>query len=67
LIDLGYSSETIYRKLANSNYLNARYENASKWYEKLVNLEEATVDPEEVYKYALSLKSIGEYQKSDTW
>ncbi|TVZ09506.1 outer membrane protein OmpA-like peptidoglycan-associated protein [Cellulophaga sp. RHA_52] len=67
LIDLGYTSETIYRKLANSNYLNARYENAAKWYEMLVNLEGANVDPEEVYKYALSLKSIGEYEKSDTW
>ena len=67
LIDLGYSSETIYRKLANSNYLNARYENAAAWYEKLVNLEGATVDPEEIYKYALTLKSLGNYDESDAW
>ncbi|MCK0157789.1 OmpA family protein [Cellulophaga sp. F20128] len=67
LIDLGYNSETIYRKLANSNYLNARYKNAASWYEKLVNLEGATVDPEEIYKYALTLKSIGNYDESDAW
>lgn len=67
LIELGYNSETIYKRLANSNYLNARYKEASGWYEKLFALDGANVGSEEMYKYALALKSVGDYSKSDQW
>ncbi|MDO6519857.1 OmpA family protein [Zobellia uliginosa] len=67
LIDLGYSSEAIYSKLANSNYLNARYQDAATWYEKLIDLKGEHIEPEELYKYALSLKSLKKYKESDAW
>ena len=67
LVDLGYNNETIYKRLANSNYLNARYQNASGWYQKLFALDGANIEPEEMYKYALTLKSLGKYDESDQW
>lgn len=63
----GLSDQAIYKKLGNASYMNARYEGAAKWYGKLVQLENTDIESEYYYRYALSLKSIGDYTTSDIW
>jgi outer membrane protein OmpA-like peptidoglycan-associated protein len=66
LVASGYSTDDIYKNLGNSHFANAEYEEAAKWYGELMGLEEE-IEPEYIYRYALSLKSIGKYAESDTW
>ncbi|QLG46320.1 OmpA family protein [Costertonia aggregata] len=67
LVQKGYTSEEIYKNLGNANYNNAKYDAASQWYEKLINHDGATVEPEYLYRYAQSLKSLEKYDESDDW
>ncbi len=67
LVKKGYTSEEIYKNLGNANYLNANYEKAADWYSKLFTLENATIDPEYIYRYAQTLKSLKKYEQSDFW
>jgi len=67
LVKRGYSDEEIYKNLGDANYLNAKYDTASDWYSKLFMVEDAEIDAEYMYRYAQSLKSMGEYVASDTW
>ncbi len=67
LVKEGYSDEEIYKKLGNAHYVNAQYEDASEWYGKLMDLESATVEPDYMYRYAQSLKSLGYYEDSNKW
>lgn len=67
LVKRGYSDEEIYKNLGDANYLNAKYDAASDWYSKLFKVEGANIDAEYMYRYAQSLKSMGEYIASDTW
>lgn len=67
LLEKGYSSEEIYKKLGNANYFNAQYDAASEWYGKLFELEDAVIDAAYMYKYAQCLKSLKKYEESDTW
>ena len=67
LVEEGYSDENIFKQLGNANYANARYESAAEWYGRLVKLENADVDVDYYYRYAQSLKSLGDYEGSDYW
>ncbi|SMC60491.1 OmpA family protein [Cellulophaga tyrosinoxydans] len=67
LIAKGYSNEDVYKNLGNANYFNANYEAAAGWFEKLVSLDNTTLDAEYFYKYAQSLKSLKKYKESDDW
>ncbi|AIY15082.1 OmpA family protein [Cellulophaga baltica] len=67
LIKEGYSSEDVYKNLGDANYMNAQYKEASTWYQKLFELENTTIDPEYLYRYAQTLKSLKEYDASDAW
>jgi outer membrane protein OmpA-like peptidoglycan-associated protein/Tol biopolymer transport system component len=67
LIKEGYSSEDVYKNLADANYRNAQYKEASTWYRKLFDLENMTIDSEYLYRYAQTLKSLKEYDASDVW
>lgn len=67
LIKKGYSSEEIYKNLGNANYLNADYNQAVNWYEKLFLLEGSNQYSDEMYRYAQSLKSQENYTESDKW
>ena len=66
LVSSGYSTVDIYKNLGNAHFMNAEYEQAAHWYGELMGLEEE-VDPEYIYRYALSLKTIDKYEESDTW
>ncbi len=67
LIAKGYESEEIYKNLGDAYYNNGDYEEASKWYEKLFDLNETTIGTEYYFRYAQALKSVGDYKKSDTY
>jgi len=66
LVEKGYSDKEIFENLGNANYLNANYDEASIWYEKLLQTD-GEIDPEYMYRYAQSLKSMGNYAKSAEW
>ncbi|CAM3587038.1 hypothetical protein FSS13T_22510 [Flavobacterium saliperosum S13] len=62
----GYGSNEIYQKLGDAYYFNAVYPMANKWYAKA--LEATTpIDPEYYFRYAQSLKSVGEQQKANEY
>lgn len=67
LVEDGFSEERIFKNLGNANYLNANYQEAAKWYGSLFALENATIDPEYMYRYAQTLKSLEKYTESDQW
>ncbi|WP_273566275.1 OmpA family protein [Maribacter halichondriae] len=62
----GYSDKEVFENLGNANYLNANYDEASIWYEKLLQTD-GEIDTEYMYRYAQSLKSMGNYAKSAEW
>ncbi|MBF4467674.1 OmpA family protein [Flavobacterium sp. LC2016-12] len=60
----GYKSEDMFKKLGNAYYFNSNFEGAAKWYGELFAMNTA-VEPEYYYRYAQSLKSIGEADKAN--
>ncbi|MBL7560611.1 OmpA family protein [Olleya sp. YSTF-M6] len=60
----GYKSDELLKKLGDSYYFNADYKNASKWYGQLFYSADS-IQPEYMYRYALSLKSDKRYLASD--
>ncbi len=67
LLKKGLSSREIYQRLGNSNYLNANYQDASKWYLKLLELDNDSISADYYFKYAQSLKSLSNYIESNKW
>lgn len=62
----GYKSSDLYQKLGNSYYFNGKLPEANKWYTELFSMKIA-VEPEYYYRYALTLKSVGNYNKADEY
>ena len=62
----GYKSVDLFQKLGNSYYFNAQLPEANVWYKELFDLNQ-TVDVEYYYRYAITLKSVGDYKKSDKY
>ncbi|MCG9792643.1 OmpA family protein [Flavobacterium algicola] len=60
----GYKSVEIFEKLGNSYYFNGQLANASKWYGELFAMK-ADVKPEYFFRYAQSLRAIGENKQAD--
>ncbi len=60
VVENGYTSAQIFKNLGDTYYWNSDYENAAKWYKRLV--EEFPNDAEAQYYYraSQSLKSLGE-------
>jgi len=65
VVDDGYQSAQIYRKLGDTYYYNSDYNNAAKWYKKLVEEFPDDSMPLDYYRAAQSLKSLKEYEESD--
>lgn len=61
----GYKDEKMFQRLANSYYFNGELVKAFKWYDALFSLN-SKQEPEYCFKYALCLKSVGDYKKADT-
>lgn len=64
IVDDGYESPQVLKKLGDTYYFNGEYEDAVKWYQKLMEKYPNDVDPIYYYRTAQSLKSTGEYQTS---
>lgn len=60
----GYQEEKMFQRLGNAYYFNADLLNAVVWYDKLFVMN-AQQEPEYYYRYAQSLKAVGNYVKSD--
>ncbi|WP_247672749.1 OmpA family protein [Aquimarina sp. MMG016] len=61
----GYSSPDLFKKLADSYYFNSKLEEAVPWYEKLVTNYESEIEPEYLFRYSQSLKSVERYNDAD--
>lgn len=64
LVKKGYKSEDVFQKLGNSYYFNGELDKASKWYDELFTLNPKQ-DSEYYYRYAQSLKAVGQYKKAN--
>lgn len=64
VLDKGYVSADLLRKLGNSYYYNADYKDAAETYKQLVSDYSADVTAEDYFKYAQSLKTLGDYDAS---
>ncbi len=65
VVEDGYESAEIFKKLGDTYYYNSDYTNAAKWYQKLVTQFPDQTEPEYYYRAAQSLKSLGKYNESD--
>ncbi|MFT7626478.1 MAG: outer membrane protein OmpA-like peptidoglycan-associated protein [Ulvibacter sp.] len=65
VVENGFSSVDILQKLGDSYYFTADYDNAAKWYEVLYTDYSDGLDPNYLYRYAQSLKSIEKYETSN--
>ena len=65
VLDKGYVSADLLKKLGNSYYFNANYEDAAKIYKRLVEEYPSDVTPGYYFRYAQTLKTIGDYDNSN--
>ena len=61
----GYESEELFKKLGDSYYFNGKYEESAKWYKKLYDKYPESLTPEDLFRYAQSLKGVQQYEASD--
>jgi outer membrane protein OmpA-like peptidoglycan-associated protein/tetratricopeptide (TPR) repeat protein len=62
----GNDSEHVLTRLGDCYYFNSKTDKAAEWYGKAVN-KYPRIDPEYIYKYILSLRSIGDYDTANEW
>lgn len=67
MVEEGYADARIFKNLGKAHYMNANYREAAGWYTKLFSLEDAEIDSDDMYRYAQTLKSNGEYTASQEW
>ena len=60
----GYKSEDMFQKLGNSYYFNGELDKAAKWYDELFAMA-PDQQPEYLYRYAQSLKAVGQIDKAN--
>lgn len=64
IAEKGYRSADMFKKIGNSYYFNANYEQAAKWYDQLFAMG-GEIEPEMYFRYAQTLKSVGQNAKAD--
>ncbi|MGV6829899.1 MAG: OmpA family protein [Flavobacteriales bacterium] len=65
VVEDGYDSAEILKKLGDTYYYNGDYDNAAKWYNKLIDKYPGDTEAKYFYRAAQSLKSIDQYEESD--
>jgi len=65
VMDKGFVSADLLKKLGNSYYFNADYVEAAETYKKLIDGYATDAGPEHYFRYAQSLKSLGDYDGSN--
>lgn len=66
VLDKGYVNSDLLQKLGNSYYFNANYEEAEKIYKQLIETYGSEVGPEYYFRYAQTLKTLGDYTNGDS-
>lgn len=66
VMDKGYVSADLLKKLGNSYYFNADYVEAAETYKKLIDGYAPDAEAEHYFRYAQSLKSLGDYAGSNS-
>ncbi|MFE3869580.1 OmpA family protein [Flavobacterium sp. LS2P90] len=62
----GYKSVDMFKKLGNAYYFNGELDKAAKWYGELFNMPaDSDLEAEYYYRYAQSLRSIGQNDKAN--
>lgn len=61
----GYKSPQIFERLGDTYFFNSQYVEAANWYGRLIKQYPEKAKPIYYYRAAQTLKSIGEYDKSD--
>jgi len=61
----GFVNQEMLQSLGNAYYYNAEYKKALPWYEQLFQEGKYKVKPEYYYRYAQTLKSVGDYTQAD--
>ncbi len=64
VLDKGFTSPDLLKRLGNAYYFNAKYEKAANIYKKLVETYPDDTEADYFFRYAQSLKTLGEYQES---
>ena len=65
LVSKGMYTEKILQKLGDANYVTGNYRKAAEWYSNLMSLDSLAIDAGYLYRYAQSMKSLGQYETSD--
>lgn len=65
VLDKGFVSADLLKKLGNSYYFNANYKEAAVIYERLINEYSEEVTPDFYFRYAQTLRSLNEQAKAD--
>ncbi|MEN8799621.1 MAG: flagellar motor protein MotB, partial [Flavobacteriaceae bacterium] len=65
VLDRGFESADLLRKLGDSYYFNANYVKAAEFYQQLENKYPAEMTAEYYFRYSQSLKSMEDYQGSE--
>ena len=66
VLDKGYVSSELLKKLGNSYYFNANYQGAADTYKRLLDEYKPEIGPEYYFRYAQTLKSLGDYEGANT-
>lgn len=61
----GYQSSDLFQKIGDSYYFNANYDEAEKWYKKLVDNFPEETTPEYFFRYAQTLRALKNYASAD--
>ena len=65
VLDKGFVSADLLKKLGNSYYFNADYDAAGDTYKRLVDEYASSVTPEYYFRYSQTLKTLGDYENSN--
>lgn len=65
VLDKEFVSADLLKKLGNSYYFNSDYKEAAEIFQKLVTEFPNDVSPEDYFKYAQTLKTLGDYEDSN--
>ncbi len=61
----GFESADLLKRLGNSYYYNAEYKEAAPIYKALIEKYDSVITPDYLFRYAQTLKTLGEYENSD--
>lgn len=64
VLDRGYVSSDLLKRLGNSYYFNAKYTEAAAIYKRLEETYPDEMEVEDIFRYAQSLKTLGNYEEA---